>query len=169
MGVVLGVVVLAGAMVFALTSGEQAIGTTETDSWDLPALDGEGRVTLADFAGQPTVATFFASWCHVCQRELPGFGRLSAVLDDQVAFVGINTMNNGTGLAFARRAGIDHWPLARDIGGSDGRQLATNFGARGSPTTVLYDANGDVVDVTLGGMSAQQLAQKIEQFFGVGP
>ena len=63
--------------------------------------------------------------------------------------------------------GIDHWPLARDVGLLDGRQLATNFGARGSPTTVLYDADGNVVDVTLGALTASQLAQKLNQFFGI--
>ena len=116
---------------------------------------------------KPTVAAFFASWCTVCQRELPGFARLSLVIGDQVNFVGINTMNNGSGLPFARQAGIDHWPLARDVGQLDGRQLAMNFGARGSPTTVIYDETGNVADVTLGGMTAGQLAAKIDQFFGI--
>ena len=54
-------------------------------------------------------------------------------------------------------------------GQHDGRQLATNFGARGSPKTVIYDKAGVVIDVTLGGMTAQQLAAKLEQFFGVIP
>ncbi len=150
----------------AVSEGDQATGITETNNWDLPALTGEGRVSLSQFEGKPTVAAFFASWCTVCRRELPGFAQLSHVVKGEVDFVGINTMNNGTGLAFARQMGIDHWPLARDIGLHDGRQLATNFGALGSPTTVLYDANGEVVDVTLGGMTAGQLAQKLNRFFG---
>ena len=166
-GLVVAGVGVAVVIIFALSSGDQAIGVTETDSWDLPELDGDGRVTLAQFEGKPTVAAFFASWCTVCQRELPGFAQLSLVIGDQVNFVGINTMNNGSGLPFARQAGIDHWPLARDVGQLDGRQLAINFGARGSPTTVIYDETGNVVDVTLGGMTAGQLAAKIDQFFGI--
>lgn len=155
-------------LVVVWPSSPPAVGTTDTESWDLPALEGDARVALDDFAGRPTVAAFFASWCEICHRELPGFAALSLRLGDQVNFVGINTMNNGSGLPFARQAGIDHWPLARDIGQHDGRQLATNFGARGSPTTVIYDAAGEVVDVTLGGMSAEQLALKLSQIFGVG-
>jgi len=162
-----GVAVLAVVFVLAFAEGDTAVGSTETDSWDLPALDGEGRVALADFEGKPTVAAFFANWCTICQRELPAFGQLSANIDKQVNFVGINTMNNGSGLPFAQQMGISHWPLARDIGQHDGRQLAVNFGARGSPTTVLYDENGNVVDVTLGALTAGQLAQKLDQFFGV--
>ena len=146
-----------------------ADGSTELEAWDLPALEGEQRVALADFEGRPTVAAFFASWCHICQRELPGFAALAEAVGDEVDFVGINTMNNGSGLGFARQVGIGGWPLARDIGMHDGRQLATNFGARGSPTTVIYDAGGEVVDVTLGALTAQQLAQKLNQFFDIIP
>ena len=169
MAVGAGVVVLAVVLFLAFAEGDPAAGATEIESWDLPALDGDGRVMLAQFEGKPTVVAFFANWCTICKRELPGFGQLSSALDEQVNFVGINTMNNGTGLPFAQQMGISHWPLARDIGQHDGRQLATNFGARGSPTTVLYDKQGDVVDITLGALTAEQLAEKLSQFFGVVP
>lgn len=168
-GMGLGVLGLSVVIVTAFSSGDAAAGSTGLESWDLPALDSDHRVALSDFSGKPTVAAFFASWCEVCQRELPGFATLEDTIGEEVNFVGINTMNNGSGLAFARRIGIGDWPLARDIGQHDGRQLATNFGARGSPTTVIYDEAGAVVDVTLGGMTAAQLATKLEQFFGVTP
>lgn len=163
----LGVLALSVVIVTAFSSSDAAVGSTGVETWDLPALDGDHRVALADFGGKPTVAAFFASWCEICQRELPGFSALEDSIGEEVHFVGINTMNNGSGLAFARQNGIGDWPLARDVGQHDGRQLATNFGARGSPTTVLYDASGAVVDVTLGGMSADQLATNLQQFFGV--
>ena len=165
----LGIVVLSVVIVTAFSSEDAAAGTTGVESWDLPSLEGDDRVALSDFDGKPTVAAFFASWCEICQRELAGFGALEDIIGEEVDFVGINTMNNGSGLAFAQQHGIGDWPLARDIGQHDGRQLATNFGARGSPTTVIYDEAGVVIDVTLGGMTAQQLAAKLEQFFGVTP
>lgn len=167
-GIGVGLAVFALVFVFAFSEGDQAAGLTETDNWDLPALDGDGRVTLDQFEGKPTVAAFFANWCTICLRELPGFAELSHRVADDVQFVGINTMNNGAGLPFARQMGIDHWPMARDIGMHDGRQLATNFGARGSPATVIYDESGNVVDVTLGALTAGQLGQKLERLFGVG-
>ena len=164
-----GVLALSVVIVTAFSSGDAAVGSTGVESWDLPSLDSDHRVALSDFGGKPTVAAFFASWCEICQRELPGFGALEDAIGQEVNFVGINTMNNGSGLAFAQQHGIGDWPLARDIGQHDGRQLATNFGARGSPTTVIYDESGTVIDVTLGRMTAQQLAAKLEQFFGVTP
>lgn len=164
-----GAALFAGFLIFAFPAAETASGSTELESWDLPALRGEDRIKLEDFTGKPTVAAFFASWCTVCLRELPGFAELENLIGDDVNFVGINTMNNGSGYDFAVDRGIGSWPLARDIGLQDGRQLATNFGARGSPTTVIYDENGSVVDVTLGGMTAEQLAEKLNTFFGVTP
>ena len=164
-----GVLAAIALLVLIWPATPPADGSTDVESWDLPALEGEHRIALSDFEGSPTVAAFFASWCHICQQELPGFAELANAVADDVDFVGINTMNNGSGGSFARQVGIGSWPLARDIGMHDGRQLATNFGARGSPTTVIYDENGEIVDVTLGALTAQQLAFKLNQLFGVTP
>ena len=49
----------------------ERISNTTADAWDLPQLDGDGRVRLADFRGKPTIAAFFANWCEVCEREIP--------------------------------------------------------------------------------------------------
>jgi len=57
-----GVVLMAVVILLSFTPADTAVGSTETDSWDLPALDGDGRVALADFRGKPTVAAFFANW-----------------------------------------------------------------------------------------------------------
>lgn len=166
-GSAVAVVVVLAVVISALSGSETFEGNTDIESWDLPALEGDGRVALADFEGKPTVAAFFASWCDVCRRELPGFALLEERIGHEVNFVGINTMNNGTGLHFAEQHGIGDWPLARDIGSIDGRQLAVNFGARGSPTTVIYDEQGSVVDVNLGRLTAGQLQAKLAQFFGI--
>jgi thiol-disulfide isomerase/thioredoxin len=164
-----GVVVLLGAGFFVFQPGPGATGTTTQSSWDLPSLyDSEQRVTLADFQGKPTVAAFFASWCPHCQRELPGFAALSTQIDDQVNFVAINTQDGGNGKGLAERSGIDAWPVARDIGGTNGNSLSTGaFGARGMPLTVIYGPDGEVADITRGAMSADQLFAKLQALFNV--
>ena len=167
-------VVAAAVFVFAFFSlggtGTPLTGDTGATTWDLPGLsDTEERIALADFEGKPTVAAFFASWCTVCEAEMPGFAILSDQLGDQVNWVGINTQDNGAGMGDARKWGLDtRWPIARDIGGTTGSNLSTGtFGMRGSPLTVIYDDAGAVVHVQRGGMSADQLLGLLQQAFGV--
>jgi len=158
------------AIVIASFSGgaDAPTGVTEPTAWDLPELEGDGRITLADFEGTPTVAAFFASWCTVCIDELPQFAAVSELVGDQVDFVGIDMMDNGTGLGLAQRTGIAGlWPLARDIGGIDGRGLATAFGAQGSPMTVIYSPDGEPLDVIRGGISGQALIDRLVNLFGI--
>ena len=168
----IGVVALSFVAFFILSFGggdEELTGTTTADGWDLPALDGEDRIALADFAGKPTVAVFFASWCEFCDAEVPGFAALSDRLGDQVHWVGINSQDGGRGLGDAERWGIaERWPLARDIGGPNGNDLSTaTFGARGMPLTVIYDSAGSVVHIQRGAMAAADLQRLLEANFSV--
>lgn len=141
-----------------------AISNTSAETWDLPELDGEGRVALADFRGKPTVAAFFAEWCTVCEVEIPEFLALSQNLGDRVHFVGINSQDNAGGLGDARKWGIDGaWPLARDVGNGNASSLsAATFGARGMPLTVVYDATGTVAHVQRGYFDPDLLLELLE-------
>ncbi len=131
-----------------------AASVLDAENWDLPALDGDGRVRLADLRGKPTVAVFFANWCDVCEEEMPLMATFSRNLADQVNFVGINMMDNAQGLSDAERWGVAGlWPLARDVGNGNNSALAVQtFGARGSPLHVIYDAEGRIVFRNNGGL-----------------
>lgn len=143
----------------------EAASNTTAEAWDLPQLDGPGRVRLADFRGKPTIAAFFANWCTVCEREIPELLALSRQIGDQVNFVGIDMMDNGGGLGDAEKWGIaGEWPLARDVGNGNGSQLsAGTFGARGSPLNVIYDAEGRVLQVINGGVAPSALVAFLEE------
>ena len=165
---VVGVGLMAIVIASFSSGADTPTGVTERTAWDLPQLDGDGRITLADFEGKPTVAAFFASWCAVCVDELPEFAAVSELVGDQVDFVGIDTMDNGTGLGLAERTGIAGlWPLARDVGGIDGRGLATAFGAQGSPMTVIYSPDGEPLDIIRGGISGQALIDRLVDLFDI--
>ncbi len=169
---VIAVAALFGGLVFSSIGGGGSglTGDSSATAWDLPALDGsEQRIALADFSGKPTVAVFFASWCDVCEIEIPQFVTLSDQLGDAVNWVGINSQDRGRGRGDAAKWGIDtRWPLARDIGSGDGRELsAATFGARGMPLTVIYDEDGGVVHVQRGGISAEGLLQILDAAFDI--
>lgn len=165
-GVAAAAVILVGFL--ALTWPEPDVGSTAAESWDLPALTGDERITLSDFDGKPTVAAFFASWCEVCEAEIPGFVELSHEIGDDINFVGINSQDNGRGGGDADKWGMTGaWPIARDIGGRNQSGLSVNtFGARGMPLTVIYDESGNVVHVQRGGITAAQLLVLLEDLVG---
>jgi thiol-disulfide isomerase/thioredoxin len=147
---------------------EPDVGSTSAEAWDLPALRGEERISISDFEGKPTVAAFFASWCEVCEEELPEFVQLSHEIGDDINFVGINSQDNGKGGGDADKWGMTgEWPIARDIGGRNQSGLSVStFGARGMPLTVIYDASGSVVHVQRGGISASGLLSLLEDLVG---
>ena len=59
--------------------------------FDLPLLDGSGRLSSDDLKGSPVVINFFASWCFPCREEAPDLERLSReYADEGVRFVGVN-------------------------------------------------------------------------------
>ncbi len=163
-----GALALVAVALLVFRPGPAPTGVAAPEAWELPALSGDEVIALEDFAGKPTVAAFFASWCPHCQRELPGFAALSAELSDEVNWVGINTQDSGRGSGLARSSGIDAWPIARDVGGGDQRDLSTAFQARGMPLTVIYTPDGTVADVTRGAMTATTLRGKLTELFGVG-
>jgi thiol-disulfide isomerase/thioredoxin len=166
-----GVVVLVAAVVFAIrgtSSAPQPAGaSTQPTSWALPRLVGSGNLTLTELHGHPLVLDFFASWCTACRGELPGMATLSHQLQGRVTFAGIDSQETGDGLAMARQYGVDSWPLARDVGGTQASGLHDALGARGMPLTVFYDGSGRLLTVVLGAISEDDLRSRIHSLYGI--
>jgi thiol-disulfide isomerase/thioredoxin len=168
-GVVVGVVVLGGLFLAwprqtPEAAAAEAASTFDSQTWDLPALDGDGRVRIQDYRGKPTVTVFFANWCDICEEEVPAMFALSQEFGEQVNFVGVNMMDNGGGLADATRWGIaGAWPIARDVGNGNGSTLAAGtFGARGSPLHVIYDSEGGIIFSANRGMSPDEVLRVLQ-------
>lgn len=142
--------------------------STAPTAWVLPALSGGGSVRLASFRGKPLVLDFFASWCTSCEDELPEFVSVDHQLAGRVWFAGVDSEENGNGLALAQRTGITTWPLARDVGGSQASGLRDGLESiPGMPITAFYDAEGRLRQVRLGALSAATLTAAISQLYGI--
>ena len=168
--VLLGVgVAIVGIVAFVAlgTGGDDAAGTTEPEAFDLPAIQGDDRIRLADHQGRPVVVNFFASWCTVCDFELPSFREVSEELRGEVDFIGVDALETGDPMFMPERHDITWWPLAADIGGRNGSGLHEALGGRGMPITAFYDAEGNLLHVEGGGISEQALRERINEFYGV--
>jgi cytochrome c biogenesis protein CcmG/thiol:disulfide interchange protein DsbE len=164
-------VVAVAAVVFAVrgaSSAPQPAGvSTQPSSWSLPKLTGAGNLQLASLRGHPVVLDFFASWCTACRGELPGMASLSRQLAGRVTFAGVDSQETGDGPAMARQYGVDAWPLARDVGGTEDSGLHDALGARGMPLTVFYDSSGKLLTVVLGAISEDDLRSRIQSLYGI--
>ena len=134
-------------------------------SMSLPTFKG-GSVTSSTLAGRPTVLNFYASWCTVCNREMPDFQALHTALGQKVNFLGVNPQSNDSDSAQAdmvARTGVTY-PTARDHN-DDLLRLFNTSGAL--PTTLFIDASGKVVNVHNGGLDQTSLKAAVAQYLGV--
>ncbi|MGH9123225.1 MAG: TlpA family protein disulfide reductase [Acidimicrobiales bacterium] len=161
-------VLLVAVGVVIVASRGQGASTTLRDNFDLPQLSGPGRVRLAAYRGQPVVVTLFASWCDNCIEELPAFATVARSLGPRVAFIGVNSLETGNGLAMAQRFNLagSGFALARDVGpGLSNYHDA--LGALGMPATAFYSRQGQLLHVDQGGMTAQALQAAIQHYFAL--
>ena len=169
--VVVAVAALVALLVGAVRGGASngmtpATVSTDPARFELPRLGGGTPVRLADFRGKPLVVNFFASWCTACRGEAPGFVHASAELSGKVNFLGVDSMETGDGVGFARELGYDRFTLARDTGGLQDSGLHDALGRRGLPVTAFYNGKGTLLYVSTGALTEEALRSRIHDLFG---
>ena len=126
----------------------------------------EGRsVSLADFAGKPTVVNLWATWCPPCRREMPALQQVQAANPD----VNIVFVNQGeeaaTIVAFLDRQGLALSNVLVDPQSSTGAAL----GHSALPTTLFFDAHGRLASTRIGELSQATLTQRLASLRAASP
>ncbi len=170
--VVIALIVATVAAVVSSTSGSTEDRLSVSYDRNTQVLNFRGQsfsgetVDTDDLRGTPVVLNFYASWCTVCDRELPDFQRVSERLAGRVHVVGANPQSNDTTKAQAAmiaRAGVTY-PTLPDPQDELLRQFNTSGGL---PTTVFIDAHGVVRKVHNGLLTEQLLMEEIVTSLGV--
>ena len=145
---------LAGT-VFLLRDQTQVLADTP-----LQTLAGETRRPAAIRPGRPRVVNLWASWCPPCVREMPMLER-AVERYPAVTFVFVN---QGEGAKQVRRfldeQGLTLPNVLLDPRGAFGRKA----GSQVMPTTLFYDASGQLIDSHVGALSRASLASALEGF-----
>jgi thiol-disulfide isomerase/thioredoxin len=117
-------------------------------------------VQLADYQGRPLVINLWATWCPPCRREMPVLQQAQNERDD-VVFLFVNQGESpGTVTTFLATAGLD---LSHVLFDGSGR-VAQQVGSQALPTTLFYDAQGQLIGSHLGELSRASLARALESF-----
>ena len=127
----------------------------------LPRLEG-GTATLAQWKGKVLVVNFWATWCAPCRKEIPDFVQLQSELGAKgLQFVGIAIDEPKAVKDYADGARINYPLLVTEIEGTELlKALGNDMG--GLPYTVVFDREGRVARVELGGTNAARLRPVLE-------
>lgn len=125
----------------------------------LPALRGDGTVSLADYRGRAVVLNFWASWCIPCAHEQPVLDWASREWADRAQFVGVVYQDTRErALAYLDEHGAA-FPHAVDANSS----VALDYGLAGVPETFFIDARGVIRDKHVGPLTPPDLVERLRR------
>jgi len=111
-------------------------------NFDLPRLDGSGKVSLASLRGKAVVINFWNAYCVPCKAEAPLLERAWQRWRAQgVVVLGVDFEDfTGDARHFARKHGMTY-PLLHD----SRRSVVDLYGLTGYPETFFVDRRGRLV------------------------
>jgi len=169
---------IAAAATYVVLSGDgddDASATPDTLVLDPEAVPDPDEVTfttfddevvpLASLRGKPLLVNFFASYCTPCIEEMPALESAYQALGDQVQFLGLAMQDRPqAALDLVERTGVTY-PVAQDPDSS----VITALGGIVLPTTVLLDADGEIVASHAGELTEAEILELIDESLGVTP
>jgi peroxiredoxin len=139
------------------TPDRGAVGDVAPD-FELLTLNECTREQLSAHRGTPVVLTFFASWCHPCEEEMP---LLEAARSERPGAFDVLAVTykdfRPDAISFTDRLGVTY-PALYDTDGT----VANRYGVSGIPQTWFIDADGVVRDRVYGITSKAALDEPLD-------
>lgn len=136
----------------------------QAPEFTLETLNGEA-ISLANYDDQPVLVFFWASWCSICKRTMPG---LQSVYNDYASLgfeiLAVNTTYQDT-LSSAANYYTNQgysFPMLLDRSGD----ISQTYRLSAVPLSVLINPGGEIFDVIIGsGMSEGYLRAYLDDIF----
>jgi len=130
---------------------------SDAPTFTVQRLDGR-PLASSELLGKPTVLVFWATWCGVCQEEMPALERFAAASQGRYNVLAVSRES----ASVLRRWAADRplaVPLARDAGG----HASAAYKVEVLPTHVIIDAKGQVVHDFSGAADPEILAEHMRR------
>lgn len=158
LGVAAGASALAGAGLAWRKFQPQAPSALENGFWQMSFTSPEGAtLRMADLRGKPLLLNFWATWCPPCVEELPllnSFFKENAEKGWQVLGLAVDQLDPVK--RFLAKSPLD---FSVGMSGMPGLELSKSLGnlSGGLPFSVVFGADGQVLQRKIGKVSAQDL------------
>ncbi|MCK9386987.1 MAG: TlpA family protein disulfide reductase [Sulfuritalea sp.] len=117
--------------------------------------------SLGQWRGKLLVVNYWATWCHPCRQEMPGFSRLQdKYRDKDVQFVGIGIDHADKIEEFQKTTPVSYPLLIGDIGAME-NSVELGNSRKALPFTVVFDRRGELFLTKLGRFTETDLEQHL--------
>lgn len=166
---------LGGVVLLAAAAGYRfgVVGNTvETATATAPAfpifelaladLKGQAQ-SLGQWRGKVLIVNYWATWCHPCREEMPGFSRLQDKYRDKgVQFVGISIDTADKIIEFQKTTSVSYPLLIGDISVMENSAKLGNT-RQALPFTAVFDREGMLSATKLGRLSEPELERQLNE------
>lgn len=156
------------------SGNEYTLGVSESDTpirqispgdkapdFTLQTYDGKVVELASLYKEQPVILQFWATWCHICEREFPENSEFSKKNKDKFHFVAVNwAESTGQVESYIKRKGLD--PTAITFLMNESSDVIHAYGVRGTPTHVIVDTKGTIVFYNIGYTTTDQFSSVID-------
>lgn len=121
----------------------------------------EQPISLLNYQGRPTVVNLWATWCPPCRREMPVFEQAQSEFPD----VNIVMVNQGESAKQAQDFLQSQGLTLSDVLLDPFSRTMHATGARALPTTLFFDAEGELVDSHMGELTMASFKSNMSRHF----
>jgi thiol-disulfide isomerase/thioredoxin len=128
----------------------------------LADLNGQTQ-SFGQWRGKVLIVNYWATWCHPCREEMPGFSRLQEKYRDKgVQFVGISIDTADKIIEFQKTTPVTYPLLIGDISVMESSAKLGNT-RQALPFTAVFDREGRLSATKLGRLSEPELERHLTE------
>jgi thiol-disulfide isomerase/thioredoxin len=132
--------------------------------FDLALVDLKGQTqSVGQWRGKVLIVNYWATWCHPCREEMPGFSRLQDKYRDKgVQFVGISIDTADKIIDFQKTTPVTYPLLIGDMAVMENSAKLGNT-RQALPFTAVFDREGRLSATKLGRLSEPELDAQLSE------